>query len=425
VSRLPRTPLEATVDGFTHGGDGVARIDGKAVFVPGALPGERVRVRVEVDRKRWARAKLLDVLEAAPDRVAPPCPYAADCGGCDLQHVTPAGQLELKTRVVREQLQRIGRIEDPPVRDCVAVGTALGYRSQARMHATDDGRLGFHRRGTNDVVPVDRCIVLTDGAQSVRDGIGDATGAVEAALHATSTGNRAAVLTPGSGSVHLDDVPADLGVGVRRDHRVEVIRGTGIVAERVADLDFEVAAGGFFQANVPGAEALVAAVLAEAMPGGGQGAALAGQVVWDLYAGVGLFSLPLARAGARVTAVEVVREAVGHLRDNAARAGLASRVEAIVDDVARFAARAVDPSARRPSPDLVVLDPPRTGAGSKVMADLAGADPATIVYVACDPAALARDAKALGESGFHLRDAQPFDLFPMTHHVEVVTRFTR
>jgi 23S rRNA (uracil1939-C5)-methyltransferase len=454
MSRLPRTPLETTVDGFTHGGDGVARVDGKAVFVPGALPGERIRIRVVEDRRRWARADLLDVVVPADERVTPPCPHAADCGGCDLQHVTPTGQLALKTRVVREQLERIGRLDDPPVEDCLAVGPALGYRSLARLHGDTAGRLGFHRHRSTEVVPIDRCPVLTPGAQSVRDDLGDRPGVVTAAVHATSTGDRAIVVTTDAGAPDLADLPPDLEVVVRtgaedRPGR-RAVRGMGTVTERVTGLDFTVSAGGFFQANVAGAAALVDAVLTDvaialsiagplATPGdghhgdGGHDAAtpvppgvLAGITAWDLYAGVGLFSLPLARAGAHVVAVEVVGDAVAHLGANAARAGLAARVPGITGDVGRVLVDGIaHPDVSAAAPDVVVLDPPRTGAGPDVVAALAEHAPAGIVYVACDPAALARDARALAAAGYRLERARPFDLFPMTHHVEVVARFAR
>lgn len=416
MGRLSRQPCEARVEGFTHGGEGVARVDGKAVFVAGALPGERVRMEVVDDRRRWARGRLLSVVEPAADRVDPPCPHAGTCGGCDLQHVSPEGQLALKTRVVVEQLQRLGRVVDPPVVATRAVGPALGYRSIARFHAGRDGRLGFHRAGSNDVVAIATCPVLTEGAQSVRTRVGDHTGALEVTVRATTGGDRAAVLTAGPSGV---DVPAatppdtaPLAVGVRGpDGSGPAPADQVTVTERIAGRDHTVTADGFFQANTGGAEALVSAV--QELVGD-----LTAVSAWDLYAGVGLFTLPLAAAGARVTAVEGVGRAVEHLRTNADRAGMADGVTGVVADVARFVRQHPGPD-----PELVVLDPPRTGAGRDVVADLARRRPDQVVYVACDPAALARDTRALAEHGYELVLAQPFDLFPMTHHVEVVANF--
>jgi len=438
VSRrqLPTVPLDATVDGFTHGGEGVARVEGKAVFVPGTIPGERVRIQVVDDRKRWARGELLEVLEASPDRVTPPCPYVPDCGGCDLQHVATDAQRRLKTRVVREQLERLGRIADPPVRDTQAVGPDLGYRTHAQLHADDDGRLGFHRAASHDVVPVERCLVVSEEVQALRDAVGDGTGADEVALRAHGrTGAAAVELTPGPGPLEPPGGDFDLLL-TQPDGSVVPLRGDGRLAEVVAGRSYGFDVTSFFQVTTHGAEAAVAAML-DAVGD------ISGAVVWDLYAGVGLLSLPLAAAGAEVLAVEGYAPAAAHARANATANDL--RIEVLTEEVSSVTRRAArgEPPVPGPEadseaieddtpsplaidpPDVVVLDPPRSGAGEGVAADLAAIGPATIVYVACDVAALARDARVLTEAGYRLLDALPLDLFPMTHHVEVVATFAR
>lgn len=410
---LSREPAVAVVDGFTHGGEGVVRIEGKAVFVPGTIPGEEVRVRVTDDRKRWARAQLLEVLAPSPDRVEPPCPYVPDCGGCDLQHIAPDAQRALKRRVVIEQLERLGGITDPPVAAVRPVGPDTGYRTHARFHAAPDGRLGFHRAGTAEVVPVDQCLVLTPEAQAVRDAVGDDTGAAEVQVRAhASSGTRAAVLHPDpTAPLQVPDAPGVDVLLAQPDGTTVAMRGDGVLTETVAGHALSFPAAGFFQVNTGGAEALVAAVL-EAVGD------LDGVLAWDLYAGVGLFSLPMAAAGAAVHAVEGHQHSVEWLTRNADANGLAGRVTATRDDVRAFVGRQhADP------PDVIVLDPPRSGAGEHTCQQLAGLRPAAIVYVACDPAALARDARALAASGYRLVDAVPLDLFPMTHHVEVVATF--
>ncbi len=418
--RLPRDPVEVTVDGFTHGGEGVARVEGKAVFVPGALPGERVRIRITDDRSRWARAALLEVVEASPDRVPPPCPYVPECGGCDLQHARPQAQRALKTRVVREQLIRLGGVVDPPVLPCRAVGPDTGYRGQARMHAAVDGRLGFHRAASDEVVPVDRCLVLGEGVQALREQVGDHTGAVEVRLRRfESEGPASAVLTPGPGPLHLPEGRFDLLLA-QPDGATAAMRGDGDVEVEVDGLHYRVPAASFFQPGVPAATALLAEVVAAAGD-------LTGALTWDLYAGVGLLSLGLARAGAQVIAVEGDSSAAAAATANAARNGLDLEVvPAAVGAVVHRAATAVDGPDGVPvldPPDVVVLDPPRSGAGARVTADLAALTPAAIVYVACDVAALARDTRHLADAGYTLRRAVPLDLFPMTHHVEVVASF--
>ena len=413
---LPEGLYEAVVDGFTHGGEGVVRIDGKAVFVPGTIPGERVRLRIVDDRKRWARAELVSVLEASPDRVIPPCPFVPDCGGCDLQHIATDAQRALKTRVVREQLERLGGITDPPVRDCQAVGPDLGYRTHAQLHAATDGRLGFHRAGSHEVVPVDRCLVVTDGVQALREAVGDATGADAVALRShLSTGTAAVELTPGPGPLELPEGNFDIAL-TQPDGTVARLRGDGVLAEDVADHRFTFDVTAFFQVTTHGAEALVRAVLEAAGD-------VTGAVVWDLYAGVGLLSLPLAAAGAEVVAVEGHHVAASQAATNADVNGRELKV--VAGHVADLTADATTGVATVPLPDVVVLDPPRSGAGREVIEDLVAIAPARIVYVACDVAALARDAGTLTDRGYRLTDALPLDLFPMTHHVEVVATFAR
>lgn len=407
---LSREPVDVRVDGFTHGGEGVARIEGKAVFVPGALPGETVTVRVTDDRRTWARARLVAVVEPSPDRVVPPCPFVPACGGCDLQHAIPAAQRDLKRRVVVEQLERLGGLVAPPVAACRAVGPDLGYRTHARFHAAPDGRLGFHRAGSNDVVPVDRCLVLTDAAQAIRDELGDDAGAAEVEVRAhASTGTRVAVLHPDpTEPLHLPegDLPVVL---VQPDGKRMAFRGNGVLSEQVAGLTLSFDSSSFFQVSPEAAAALVEEALAAAGD-------VTGSVVWDLYAGVGLLSLPLARAGAEVVAVEGHRPAAAWLESNAEANDLV--VEVVTSDVREFVGGDHEP------PEVVVLDPPRTGAGAHVCERLAALRPAAIVYVACDPAALARDARTLTGLGYRLQRAVPLDLFPMTHHVEVVATFT-
>lgn len=410
---LPRGPLPARVDGFTHGGEGVVRVEGKAVFVPGSLPGERIVIRVTDDRARWARATLLEVVEPSPDRVAPPLPDPDAIGGGDLAHAAPDAQRRLKTRVVREQLERLGRVSAPPVADCLPVGPDLRYRTNVRLHAGTDGRLGFHRASSHEVVPVDDLVLATPEVQAVRDAVGDATGAAEVAFRAhASTGTAAAAITPGPGGLDIPDGDFDV-VLVQPNGSQLALRGDGVLAETVAGLTYRFDTSSFFQVSAGGAEALVDHVLRAAGP-------VDGALLWDLYAGVGLLSLPLARAGAEVVAVEGHAAATRWAEHNADDAGLDVAVEH-----APVASFVTDGGTSHDPPDVVVLDPPRTGAGAEVIAGLITLAPGAVVYVACDVAALARDTRALIEGGYRLTAVQPLDLFPMTHHVEVVATFTR
>jgi tRNA/tmRNA/rRNA uracil-C5-methylase (TrmA/RlmC/RlmD family) len=425
-------PVEVAIDGFAHGGEGVGRIEGKVVLVAGALPGERVRVRVTEDHPRWSRAELLDVLVASADRVTPPCVYVGSCGGCDLQHVRPDAARALKTRVVREQLARLGRLggeADRLVEDCRIAGPDLGYRNHVQLHADADGRLGFHRAGSHDVVPIDTCIVADEQVSELRTLVGDGTGAREVSLRALGA-DRAVVLTPGPGSLQVPE--GEMTVALRSEDRAPVVlRGAGLLHTEVAGIGLRVPLDAFFQVNSAGAEALVALVLE-----------LVGDVtardVWDLYAGVGLLALPLARAGAHVLAVESGRRAAaaapGPPAPPARPAPPAARLNAelhgldvtVVDErVEKVTARGAGGDRSLPAPEIVVADPPRAGLGRRVVEDLVTMTPERIVLVACDVASLARDVRDLTELGYRLERAVPLDLFPMTHHVETVAAFRR
>jgi tRNA/tmRNA/rRNA uracil-C5-methylase (TrmA/RlmC/RlmD family) len=410
-------PVEVVVDGIAHGGEGVGRIEGKVVLVAGALPGERVRVRIIEDHPRWSRAQLLDVLVASSDRVTPPCVHVGECGGCDLQHVRPDAARALKTRIVREQVARLGRLgseADRVIEDCRAAGPDLGYRNHVQLHADREGRLGFHRAGSHDVVPIEHCIVADEQVAALRTLVGDATGAREVSLRALGS-DRAAVLTPGPGPLEVPE--GGITVALRAEDRAPVVlRGAGLMVTEVAGLELRVPLDAFFQVNSAGAEALVALVLE-----------LAGDVtardVWDLYAGVGLLSLPLARAGAHVLAVESVRSAADAARLNVELHGLDVRV--LDERVEQVTARGAKGDRSVSAPEIIVADPPRAGLGRRVIEDLVAMVPERIVLVACDVASFARDVRDLSERGYRLERAVPLDLFPMTHHVEVVGAFRR
>lgn len=403
MTDLPDEPVELTLDGVTHDGEGVGRFvpdgdevrgRGKAVFVPGGIPGERVRVRVTDDRRSWARAELLEVLEPSPDRIEPPCPYAPApdrddprCGGCQLQHARITRQHEMKHRILVEQLQRLGGLDDPPVADLVAPSEPFGYRNNVQLHADRDGRLGFHAAGTHDVVPIDRCPISNDRINELITELGHREDADTVVVRAHPETATDAVVMGSDG------------------------RDTELAA-RVAGFTYRFDASCFFQTNTAGAEALLEEVLLAA----GEEADLTGTVAWDLFAGVGLFAIPLAAAGASVTAVEAHRSAASWAGFNAETAGV--QLDVVHDDAGSFAQRA--PGSR---PDLVVVDPPRGGASQELVARLAALGVPRIVYVACDVPAFARDAKVLTGAGYELVVAVPVDQFPQTYHLEVVATF--
>lgn len=333
------------------------------------------------------RADAVDVLSASPDRVEPPCPWAGPdrCGGCDWQHASLPAQRALKAAVVREQLSRLAGLDvDVVVEEVPGAVDGLGWRT--RVHwAVDSGRAGLRKHRSHDVVPVDRCRIAHDLVTAA-----DVTG--RSWPDATSVEVCASVVT-GEVLVLPDG------------------RGEGALTEVVGERSFRVTGGGFWQVHPGAAATLLGAVLDGLDPRPGESAL-------DLYCGVGLFAASLAeRVGAagRVTAVESDCVAVEDARHNLS--GLADspavRVErGRVDHILR--------RLRMRRADLVVLDPPRSGAGKAVVSLLSRVQARRIAYVACDPAALARDLRWFAERGYALRSLRAFDLFPMTHHVECV-----
>ena len=375
----------------------MARLDGQVVFVRHTLPGERVRIRVTERSKRFLRADAVEVLDPAPDRVEPPCPYAGDCGGCDFQHVLPEGQRRLLTSVVREQLERLagltwgGEVE-------VVEPDDLGWRTRVAFAVDESGRAGLRRHRSHDVVPIEECLIAHPDLPHVLDRTWDAE-SVEAIV--SSSGERLLV----TDATIPDEVEHAVDGVVAVDGTVR--GGRGALTEQVHDTALRVSGSGFWQVHPAAATTLVDVVLdaSDVRPG---------ETVVDLYAGVGLFTVFLADAvGERGTVVSVESDR-GAARD--ARRNLHDRPQ--VQLVGTTVERALR-SRQIEAADVVVLDPPRTGA-KRAVAGIAELAPRRVVYVACDPAALARDLATFADLGYRLDALRAFALFPMTHHVECV-----
>ena len=374
--------IELTVGPVAHGGHCVARHEGRVVFVRHALPGERVVAVVTEggDDDRFWRADAVEVLEASPDRVAPPCPFAgpARCGGCDWQHVALPAQRRLKAEVVREQLHRLAGL-DVPVEVEELPGGPLRWRTRVRMTVDPSGRPGFLAHRSHRVIPVDDCPISAYGTVD------------EVATRRWQPGSVLTVSVDAAGETHIGEDEVAVERAVRREWRVS----------------------GFWQAHPDAAD-----VYGEVV---GEWAGLsAGESAWDLYAGVGLFAAVLAEQvgpTGSVMAVESYRpaavEAAGNLADLPQVRVLAGRVEAVLR------------AGEGPDPSVVVLDPPRKGAGRAVVDAVADRGTSRVVYVACDPAALARDVATFAGHGFHVARLRAFDAFPMTHHVECVAVLER
>jgi tRNA/tmRNA/rRNA uracil-C5-methylase (TrmA/RlmC/RlmD family) len=378
--------FEVEVGPVAHGGHCVARApDGRVVFVRHALPGERVTVSVTDVLARHLRADAVEVHTASPDRVEPPCPWAAPgmCGGCDFQHASPEAQAELKAAVVREQLVRLARLSPDEV-EALGVrveplGDPLGWRTRVRYAVDASGRAGLLAHRSHEVVPVDWCRIATPGVRAA--GVTDRRWPAD---------DRVDVVGSGAGDVAVVGSASGLVSGPPR------------VRERAVGREWSLPVDAFWQVHPAAPDTLAAAVvdLLEPRPH---------ERAWDLYGGAGLFAAALAPLVAEVTLVESAVPAV-----EAARSSLADlpNVHIVRSTVERFRS-----SGR---PDLVVLDPPRTGAGTTVVRRVAAARPRAVAYVACDPAAFARDVATLRGLGWRLAALRGYDCFPMTHHVECV-----
>ncbi len=404
--------VEVETGSAAHGGFSVARHEGRVVFVRHALPGERVRALVTevASDRRYLRADAVEVLAPSPDRVEPPCPYAGPgrCGGCDLQHVALPAQRTWKAAVVREQLSRLAHLDlDVPVEPVAGDLGGLGWRTRLELVAGEDGRPGLRSHRSHDVVAVDRCAIATDRVNAMLPG-----------LPTSPAGTAYDVVDPSVGEPVVTIVPS-------QDKPPTVTEGVG-------DRTFEVSARGFWQVHPGAARTFVDIVLGMLGPRPGERAL-------DLYAGVGLFAAFLAdRVGptGAVVAVESEATACEHAVSNVASLGNVVILRSRVDDSFGLPRRDRGPrrrTARRPtrhplmppSADVVVIDPPRAGAGRAVLKEVTALEPRALAYVACDPAALARDTAYLLGMGWRLREVRALDAFPMTHHVECIAHFDR
>ncbi len=370
----------------------MARHEGVVVFVRHALPGERVVVEITEGEQgaRFLRGDAVEVLEASPDRVTAPCPWAGPglCGGCDFQHVALPAQRRLKAAVVREQLQRLAGLDVPiTVEPVPGDDEGLGWRTRVQFAVDPGGRPGLRKHRSHDVVPVDRCLIAHPGLADVLDQQWPDAASVETLV--SGTGERLRLVTTRDGSVFADGPP--------------------VLHERASERTWQVTGSGFWQVHPGAAQTLVDAVLDGLRPRPGERAA-------DLYAGVGLFSAALAGAVGRDGGVLAVESDPGATEDAAVNLADLAQVQVRRDRVDRALRR----GAFGESVDVVVLDPPRVGAKRQVVEGIAALAPRAVAYVACDPAALARDLATFADHGYRLSSLRAFDLFPMTSHVECV-----
>ncbi|WP_030838378.1 class I SAM-dependent RNA methyltransferase [Streptomyces sp. NRRL F-4474] len=418
---------EVEVGPVAHGGHCIARTaEGRVLFVRHTLPGEEVVAKVtEGDAdSRFLRADAITVLDASKDRVEAPCPYAGPgkCGGCDWQHAKPGAQRRLKGEVVAEQLKRLAGLTAeeagwdgtvmPAEGDKLPAGQVPQWRTRVQYAVDADGTVGLRKHRSHEIEPIDHCMIAAPGVSELgiekQDWPQMAT--VEA-IAASGSGDRQVVLTPRPGG-RLPLVELDKPVSVLRveekDGGVHRVHGRPFVRERADGRTYRVGMGGFWQVHPQAADTLIKAVMQGLMP-------RKGEMALDLYCGVGIFAGALAeRLGetGAVLGIESTKRAVEDARHNLADFPRVRIEQGKVETVL--------PKTGITECDLVVLDPPRAGAGKQTVRHVAGLSARRIAYVACDPAALARDLGYFKEHGYKPRTLRVFDLFPMTHHVECV-----
>ena len=441
---------EARICDYTAEGQGVARIEGCAVFIPNAIAGELCRIRIEKVGKTWATGKIVQILEKSPHRINRACPVAKLCGGCDFHHMDYEEETRLKADRVLQALNRIGGAELTAM-PITPAPTTFGYRNKAQypVSGVPNGRTfaGFFKAGTHQVVENKRCLILPQEADRVKDAVMDYMNQyrVSAYDETTHTGLvRHIYVRQGavSGQIlvcivvngrklprveqlleRLKAIPGFatlvLSVNTRKGNAVLgeeflTLYGPGYIEDTLCGLNFRLSPRSFYQVNHHQAQKLYQAAIEAA-------GITRADTVLDLYCGVGTISLVMSQAAGRVIGVEVIPQAVEDAKANARRNGI-TNAEFLCADAG---AAALELERQGIRADVAVVDPPRKGLNADAIEALARMAPRRIVYVSCDPATLARDVALLKEKGFTLENAQAFDLFPRCAHVESVVTLSK
>lgn len=412
---MPDGEEDLTLTTFAYGGAALGRLeDGRAVFVPFGVPGERVRIQLGEDKGRFRRGRIVRVLEAAAARVPARCPHFGACGGCHYQHLRYSEQLRAKTEILRDQLGRIGHIQEAPLTEAIGAGAPWNYRNHMQFHVDSQGRLGFMPAGNpqegGEILPIGECHLPEPALAAFwpQLDLGPSTGIERVIIRAGSDGELMLVLQSAIPAPPELEIEAPVSVLHVFEGDVLVQAGEDHTRLRVLDREFRVSPASFFQVNREMAEKMVAHVVS-LVPSGTH-------TLIDAYCGVGLFSAFLAPRCERLIGIEAAPAAC---EDFAANLDDLGNVELYMD-----AAERVLPGLQA-RPQVVLVDPPRAGLERVVLEALTRMNPERIIYVSCDPATLARDAARLLQGGYYIESITPFDMFPQTYHIESVTLFRR
>lgn len=397
---------------MAYGGEAVGRHEGKAIFVPYAIPGESVRVQIVQDKGRFAYAKTLEVLTPSLQRVQPPCPYFGLCGGCHWQHVSYEAQLEYKRSIVRGQLKHIAGLSDVNVRPTLGMNTPWQYRNHAQFHVSSDGQLGFVAAYGSQVIPIEQCLLLHPLLQDLFDALDiELPGLQRLSLRAgVNTGEQMIIFEiEGDQPPELEvELPVSC-VLLLSDGTPVTLLGSPYIHEQVAGRMYRISAPSFFQVNTEQTEVLLSLVTAYLDPN-------PDSIVLDVYCGVGTFALAVTTKAKEVIGIESNAAAIADAQANASGMDNVRFIHGSVEEIL--------PTLDLQAP-LAVVDPPRTGMDKNALSVLGALCPPRIVYVSCDPATLARDVQRLLAHGYRLREVQPIDMFPQTYHIECVAVMDR
>jgi 23S rRNA (uracil1939-C5)-methyltransferase len=402
--------MEITIEKIVHGGDAMGRApDGRPVFITFAAPGERIRVEMRESRKGFFRARLLEVLEPAPDRIAPRCRHFGECGGCQFQHLAYPSQVRAKESILREQLLRLGGILEAPIRPTIVSPNAWNYRNH--VQGTPAGkRLGFFRAGSQEVLPIDECHLPEPRLWELWNKLDWEPGPGLRQIGFRAGDDDEMIVFEGeAGQIPEVVVESDVSAAWLDSQGEAFYLAGGPLRYEILGRAFTVSAGSFFQVNTAQIPAMVKTVMGMAEPTGNETAL-------DIYCGTGLFSAFLAERAARVIGIEESASAAADFEINLDT----------YDTVELYAASAEAAlEAITARVDVAVVDPPRSGLSAPAMRALLRAAPGRVVMVSCEMSTLARDARILTRAGYRLTDLAPIDMFPQTSHLETVSRWIK
>jgi len=404
------TAHEVTLTALTYGGDAMGRLaDNRAVFVPFGLPGERVRVRLMEEKKNFARGEIVEILETSPDRIDAKCKHFGECGGCHYQNLPYEKQLQAKKDILVDQLKRIGKIEDPPVKLMVGCPNPWDYRNHVQFSLDDDGNLGFQMSNSNKTIPITECHLPEASINDFWHQLEFEPGTNIERVSVRAGNNDDLMLMLESESPEPPELEIEAGISVvhvYEEHTV-VIAGNDHVVIRVLGRDFKVSAASFFQVNTVMAGKMIEYILAR-LP------VSISTVLLDVYCGVGLFSAFLAPKCKAVIGIESSESSCEDFTVNLDEFDNVELYDGVVEDVIPYL---------EAKSDIVLVDPPRAGLDKVVVDGILKLKPSFIAYVSCDPSTLARDAARLIKGGYRLKEVTPFDLFPQTYHIESISIF--